>query len=344
MEIAMGLVSFIFRRLVGGIPAVGALVLATFLIMRVLPGDPAVFFSSSPVPTAEETAYVRQKLGLDRSVPEQLLIYLKEIGTANLGTSFTTGRPVLTELAERLPASLELAMAALLLAIAVSIPLGVAAAIWAGSPLDHAARIISSIGVSMPTFVTGLILTYVFFLWLGLAPEPVDRIDMFITAPPRVTGFLLIDSTLSRDWIALRSAAGRLVLPSVTMAIFVLSPLTRMTRSAMLGVLSSDFVRTARAMGLSNRTVYVRYALRNALLPVLTTMGIVFSTMLGSNVLVERVFGWPGIGSFALNALLASDYAPVQGFVLLMGLLLVAINLAIDVAYGLADPRARRTS
>jgi peptide/nickel transport system permease protein len=192
--------------------------------------------------------------------------------------------------------------------------------------------------------VTGLILTYVFFLWLGIAPEPVDRIDMFITAPPRITGFLLIDSTLSRDWIALRSAAGRLVLPSVTMAIFVLSPLTRMTRSAMLGVLSADFVRTARAMGLNDRTVYVRYALRNALLPVLTTMGIVFSTMLGSNVLVERVFGWPGIGSFALNALLASDYAPVQGFVLLMGMLLVTINLAIDVAYGLADPRARRTS
>ena len=340
----MGLMTFLFRRLMAAIPAVGALVVATFLIMRVLPGDPAVFFASSPVPTAEETAYVRQKLGLDRSVPEQLLIYLRDIGSANLGMSFTTGRPVLTELTERLPASLELAIAALLLAIAVSIPLGVAAAIWAGSPLDHAARVISSIGVSMPTFVTGLILTYVFFLWLGLAPEPVDRIDMFVTVPPRITGFLLIDSTLSRDWIALRSAAGRLVLPSVTMAIFVLSPLTRMTRSAMLGVLSADFVRTARAMGLSDRTVYIRYALRNALLPVLTTMGIVFSTMLGSNVLVERVFGWPGIGSFALNALLASDYAPVQGFVLLMGLLLVAINLAIDVAYGLADPRARRKS
>lgn len=340
----MGLIIFLFGRLLAAIPAVGALVVATFLIMRVLPGDPAVFFASSPVPTAEETAYVRQKLGLDRSVPEQLLIYLKDIASANLGMSFTTGRPVLTELTERLPASLELAIAALFLSIAVAVPLGVAAAIWAGSPLDHAVRVISGIGVSMPTFVTGLLLTYVFFLWLGLAPEPVDRIDMFINVPPRITGFLLIDSTLSRDWIALRSAAGRLVLPSVTMAIFVLSPLTRMTRSAMLGVLSSDFVRTARAMGLSDRIVYVRYALRNALLPVLTTMGIVFSTMLGSNVLVERVFGWPGIGSFALNALLASDYAPVQGFVLLMGLLLVAINLAIDVAYGLADPRARKPS
>ena len=306
----MGLVGFVLRRLMAAIPAVAALVVATFVIMRVLPGDPAVFFASSPVPTAEETAYVRQKFGLDRSLPEQLLIYLRDIGSADLGKSFTTGRPVLTELRERLPASLELAIVALFLALAVSIPLGVAAAIWSGSPLDHIARVVSSIGVSMPTFVTGLILTYVFFLWLGLAPEPVDRIDMFITAPPRITGFLLIDSTLSGDWIALRSAAGRLVLPSVTMAIFVLSPLTRMTRSAMLGVLSSDFVRTARAMGLSDRTVYVRYALRNAMLPVLTTIGIVFSTMLGSNVLVERVFGWPGVGSFALNALLASEILP----------------------------------
>jgi peptide/nickel transport system permease protein len=340
----MGLMSFLMQRLLAAIPAVAALVVATFLIMRVLPGDPAVFFSSSPVPTAEETAYVRQKLGLDHALPVQLLIYLRDLGSGDLGMSFTTGRPVLTELIERLPASLELASVALVLALVVSIPLGVGAAIWSGSPLDHFARIVSSVGVSMPTFVTGLILTYVFFLWLGIAPEPVDRIDMFVTAPPRITGFLLIDSTLSGDWIALRSAAGRLVLPSVTMAIFVLSPLTRMTRSAMLGVLSSDFVRTARAMGLSDRTVYVDYALRNALLPVLTTMGIVFSTMLGSNVLVERVFGWPGIGSFALNALMASDYAPVQGFVLLMGVLLVMINLVIDVAYGLADPRARRSS
>jgi ABC-type dipeptide/oligopeptide/nickel transport system permease component len=338
----MAVVMFLLRRLMAAIPAVSGLVVATFLIMRVLPGDPAIFFSSSPVPTAEETAYVRQKLGLDRSLPVQLLIYIKDIGSADLGMSFTTGRPVVTELRERLPASLELAMVALLLALAVSIPLGVTAAIWSGSSLDHFARVVSSIGVSMPTFVTGLILTYVFFLWFGVAPEPVDRIDMFIAAPPRVTGFLLIDSTLSGDWLALRSAASRLVLPSITMAIFVLSPLTRMTRSAMLGVLSSDFVRTARAMGLSDYTIYVRYGLRNALLPVLTTMGMVFSTMLGSNVLVERVFGWPGVGSFALNALVASDYAPVQGFVLLMGLLLVAINLAIDVAYGFADPRARR--
>ena len=338
----MRIATFLLRRLLAAAAAIAALVVATFLIMRVLPGDPAVFFASSPVPTAEETAYVRHKFGLDRSLPAQLMIYVEDIGRADLGTSFTTGRPVLTELRERLPASLELAIAALLIAIVISIPLGVMAAVWKGSPLDHFARIVSSIGVSMPTFVTGLLLIYVFFLWLGVTPEPVDRIDMFIAAPTKITGFLLIDSIWDGNWAALQSAAGRLILPSVTMAIFVLSPLTRMTRSAMLGVLSSDFVRTARAMGLSDTTVYLRYALRNALLPVLTMMGIVFSTMLGSNVLVERVFGWPGIGSFALNALLASDYAPVQGFVLLMGVLLVAINLTIDIAYGFADPRARR--
>jgi peptide/nickel transport system permease protein len=196
----------------------------------------------------------------------------------------------------------------------------------------------------MPTFVTGLILIYVFFLQLGIAPEPVDRIDIFIAQPPRISGFLLVDSLLAQNWEALSSAAQRLALPSITMAIFVMSPLTRMTRSAMIGVLNADFIRTARAMGLSDWTIYVRYGLRNALLPVLTTGGIVFSTMLGSNVLVERVFGWPGIGGFALNALLASDYAPVQGFVLVMGVLLILINLTIDISYGIADPRARRST
>jgi peptide/nickel transport system permease protein len=339
----MTLLTFILRRLLAALPALFTLVIATFLIMRVLPGDPAVFFASSPVPSAEEIAYVREKLGLDRSIPEQLGIYLADIAVGDLGTSFTTGRPVLTELGERLPASLELALVALLIAVGISIPLGVCAAIWSGSPLDHAARIISSIGVSMPTFVTGLLLIYVFFLQMGIAPEPVDRIDMFVMQPPRVTGFLLIDTVIAGNWEAFWSAAERLALPAMTMAIFVMSPITRMTRSAMVGVLNADYIRTARAMGLSDWSVYVRYGLRNALLPVLTTVGIVFSTMLGSNVLVERVFSWPGIGNFALTALLASDYAPVQGFVLVMGVLLVAINLVVDISYGLADPRVRRT-
>jgi peptide/nickel transport system permease protein len=166
---------------------------------------------------------------------------------------------------------------------------------------------------------------------------------MFVMQPPRVTGFLLIDTVIAGNWEAFWSAAERLALPAMTMAIFVMSPITRMTRSAMVGVLNADYIRTARAMGLSDWSVYVRYGLRNALLPVLTTVGIVFSTMLGSNVLVERVFSWPGIGNFALTALLASDYAPVQGFVLVMGVLLVAINLVVDISYGLADPRVRRT-
>ncbi len=337
----MTLLLFIIRRVLAAIPAVVGLVVVTFVIMRLLPGDPAVFFASSPVPTAEEVAYVRLKLGLDRSIAEQLVRYVIDVGSGNLGTSFTTGRPVMTELLERLPASLELALVALFVAIGVSLPLGMAAAIWSGSALDHMARAISSVGVSLPTFVTGLILIYVFYFLLGMAPEPVDRIDLFTLQPARITGFLLIDSALAGNWQALSSAAGRLVLPSMTMAIFVLSPLTRMTRSAMIGVLHADFVRTAQAMGLGSGAIYFRYALRNALLPILTSVGIVFSTMLGSNVLVERVFGWPGIGNFALNALLGSDYAPVQGFVLVMGVLLVSINLVVDIAYGLADPRAR---
>ena len=193
----------------------------------------------------------------------------------------------------------------------------------------------------MPPFVIGLILMLVFFYQLDWAPEPIGRIDIFLGEPARVTGFFLIDSLIEGNMEKFRSAAGQLLLPSMTMAIFVLAPLTRMTRASMLGVLKSDFVRTAQATGLTPYTVYITYAFRNAMIPVLTTMGLVFSFMLGANVLVEKVFAWPGIGSYALAAMTVADYAPVQGFVLLMGTLYVGLNLVIDILYGLIDPRVQ---
>jgi peptide/nickel transport system permease protein len=164
-------------------------------------------------------------------------------------------------------------------------------------------------------------------------------VDIFTSQPPLVTGFLLIDFALAGDWEGWRAAASQLVLPAFTMALFVVAPLARITRAAMLASLGSDFVRTARSLGLPPRKVIVTYALRNAILPVLTIAGIVFSTMLGANVLVEKVFSWPGVASYALDALLASDYAPVQGFVLLMASIFVIVNLTVDVLYGIADPR-----
>jgi peptide/nickel transport system permease protein len=194
-------------------------------------------------------------------------------------------------------------------------------------------------GVSLPTFFTGLALVYVFYYLLGWAPPPLGRLDFVFIEPPRVTGFFLVDSALSGEWETFRGAARQLVLPAVTLGLFTLAPIARMTRASMLQALSSDYVRTARAAGLTRRTVLFGYAFRNALLPVVTTLGMVFSFSLGANVLVEKVFAWPGIGSFAVDALVASDYAAVQGFVLTMALLFVALNLLIDIAYTLIDPR-----
>jgi dipeptide transport system permease protein len=190
-------------------------------------------------------------------------------------------------------------------------------------------------------FFTGLVLVYVFYFRLGWSPAPLGRLDVFASTPPAVTGFYLIDTLLAGDFEAFRSSFNQLILPAVTLAIFSLAPIARITRASMLQVLSSEFVRTARASGLSPSVVTVTYAFRNAMLPVITTLSMVFSFLLGANVLVEKVFAWPGIGSYAVEALIASDFAPVQGFVLTMAVMYVALNLVIDILYGVIDPRVR---
>lgn len=329
----------IARRLLASVPALLGVVVLTFLLMRVLPGDPAVFFASGPNAGQQEIEDLRRQLGLDQPIPVQLLSYLRDVGTGRLGRSLTTGQPVVRDLAERLPASLELTFCALVIALGLAIPLGILAAMRPGSAVDHAVRLICTLGVCLPTFVSGLLLVYVFYVLLGVAPDPTGRLDIFAAQPPGITGFLLIDFALVGDLAGLRAAAAQLLLPALTMALFVLAPLARITRASMLSVLGSDFIRTARSLGLPRWRVVTVYALRNALLPVLTIIGIVFSTMLGANVLVEKVFSWPGIGSYALDALLAADYAPVQGFVLLMAVVFVLVNLVIDILYGIADPR-----
>ena len=326
-------------RLLSSAPALFGVLVFTFLLMRVLPGDPAVFFASGPNAGKAEIEAVRHEMGLDRPVPEQLVRYLGDVATGHLGRSMTTGQPVVADLRDRLPASLELTFSALAIALLLSVPLGVAAALRPGSAIDHGIRLFCSLGVCVPTFVSGLLLIYVFYYLVGLAPDPTGRIDVFAAAPPGITGFLLVDFALTGNWEGWRAAAGQLVLPAITMALFVVAPLARITRASMLTALGSDFVRTARSIGMSRRRIVLTYALRNAILPVLTIAGIVFSTMLGANVLVEKVFSWPGVASYALDALLSSDYAPVQGFVLLMASIFVVVNLLVDLAYGIADPR-----
>ena len=330
----------IAKRLLTVVPTLIGVVIVTFLLTRVLPGDPAVYFAG-PAATPESIAEIRKSLGLDRSLPDQFIHYVNDLAHGNFGNSLSTGQPVASEISSRLPASAELTFLGLFLSIVIAVPLGILAAVKQGSWIDHLCRMVATAGVSLPVFFTGLLLVYVFYFNLGWSPAPIGRLDAFATAPRDITGFYLIDSLLTGDIETFRSALGQLILPAFTLGIFSLAPIARMTRASMLAVLASDFVRTARASGLSDRKVILTYAFRNAMLPVVTTLGMVFSFLLGANVLVEKVFAWPGIGSYAVEALLQSDFAPVQGFVLTMAVLYVALNLLIDMLYGVIDPRVR---
>jgi dipeptide transport system permease protein len=332
--------SMLLKRVLAAIPSLIGVVIVTFLLTRALPGDPAAYFAG-PAATKEAIEQIRATLGLDQPLIIQFFHYVTDLAHGDLGKSLTTGQPVADEIRARLPASAELTLLGLIVSMAIAIPLGIMAATNPGSFIDHTCRIVTTAGVSLPVFFTGLILVYVFYYLLGWAPAPLGRLDVFYSAPPTVTGFYLIDSLIARDPETFVASLKQLILPALTLGIFSLAPIARMTRASMLSVLSSDFVRTARASGLAPYTVIVTYAFRNAMLPVITTLGMVFSFLLGANVLVEKVFAWPGIGSFAVEALIASDFAPVQGFVLTMAILYVALNLLIDILYGLIDPRVR---
>ncbi len=332
--------SMALRRMMVALPSLVGVVIVTFLLTRALPGDPAAYFAG-PAATKEAIEQIRVKLGLDRPLIVQFGHYIADLARGELGNSLSTGQPVATEIRTRLPASAELTLLGLILSITIAVPLGILAATRPGSLVDHACRVVATAGVSLPVFFTGLILVYVFYYLLGVAPPPLGRLDIFHSPPPQVTGLFLIDSAIARDWAVFVASLKQLVLPALTLGIFSLAPIARMTRASMLAVLASDFVRTARASGLTPFTVIVTYAFRNAMLPVVTTLGMVFSFLLGANVLVEKVFAWPGIGSYAVEALIASDFAPVQGFVLTMAVMYVALNLLIDILYGLIDPRVR---
>jgi ABC-type dipeptide/oligopeptide/nickel transport system permease component len=306
------MLTMVFRRMLIAVPSLIGVVIVTFLLTRALPGDPAAYFAG-PAATKEAIEQIRVKLGLDQPLIVQFGRYVQDLAKGDLGNSLTTGQPVGTEIRTRLPASAELTLLGLVVSMLIAVPLGILAATRPGSIVDHACRVVATAGVSLPVFFTGLILVYVFYYILGWAPAPLGRLDIFFSPPPQVTGFYLIDSLIAGEGELFLASLKQLILPALTLAIFSLAPIARMTRASMLAVLASDFVRTARASGLAPYTVIVTYAFRNAMIPVVTTLGMVFSFLLGANVLVEKVFAWPGIGSFAVEALIASDFAPLQG-------------------------------
>ena len=222
------------RRFVSSIPALLGVLVFTFLLMRVLPGDPAVFFGAGTNAGQAEIEQVRKQMGLDKPIPQQLLLYLKDVASGKLGNSMTTGQPVLADIKQRLPASLELTFTALLIALVSAVPLGIWAALKAGSLIDHAVRMFCVVGVCVPTFVSGLVLIYVFYYMLGIAPDPTGRLDVFASTPPNITGFLLIDFLIVGDMSGWWASAKQLILPALTMALFVLAPIARITRASML--------------------------------------------------------------------------------------------------------------
>lgn len=328
------------NRLLVALPNLLGVVVLIFILTRMLPGDPAAYFAG-PAATPESIEEVRKQLGLDRSVPEQFIAYLGDLFSGELGKSLTSGQPVLDDLIARVPASLELTLLALALASGLGVLLGVGAAVRPGGAWDRLCSVVSIVGQAVPTFFLGLLLVFIFYYELGWAPAPLGRLDILYSTPDDITGFWIIDTLVKGDFDTLAGVLRQLALPVITLAMFGIGPVARMTRASMIEVLNSDFIRTARAAGLPPNKVLWTYAFRSIAVPVLNTIGMVLSFLLGANVLVEKVFGWPGIGAYAIESVLASDFAPIQGFVLLMAVLYVAINLAIDMIALALDPRVK---
>ncbi|MCV0404189.1 MAG: ABC transporter permease [Chloroflexi bacterium] len=333
---------FLGRRLGTAILVLFGVSLVTFTLARVIPSNPAALYIG-PRARAEEIARVTEELGLNRPLPLQYLDYMGDMLTGDWGTSIGTKRPVLSEILDRLPATLELLITAMVIAVVFGTLLGVLSAQWRGRPPDLVVRLIAIAGVSMPAFWLGLLLQVLFFRQLDLLPLS-GRLDTdirFISPITDVTGFFTIDAFVTGNWVAFGDAAAHLVLPAVTLAAYPIGLIARMTRASMLEALGQDYVRSARAYGIGERTVVYRLALRNALPPTLTVLGLTLAYSLTGAFFVEIVFNWPGLGQFAVDALLNVDYPAVMGIALLGAAGYVLINLAVDIAQAWLDPRVR---
>lgn len=331
---------YVATRVLLVVPTLFGVTVITFLLTYILPGNPALV-KAGPLATPEHIAQMERRMGLDQPMVVQYWRYLSGVLQGDLGESQNTGRPVLQDLLQRVPATLELTLASLIIALAVGIPLGVVSAVRRDGWLDHVSRLIGVGGVAMPTFWTGLLALYVFFYALGVAPPPLGRLGAGLTAPRAITGLYTVDALATGNWRALGSALHQLALPALVLGFSVMAPLTRMVRATMLEVLESDYIKAAWAAGLPRRTVIYGDALRNCLIPVVTLVGVAFGFLMAGNVVVESVFAWPGIGNYAIASMMSKDAGPIQSFVLFVAVVYVLVNLAVDLVYGLVDPRIR---
>jgi peptide/nickel transport system permease protein len=308
------------------------------MMLRMIPGDPARLLLGE-FASPEELVRLRGQMGLDQPYPVQYGIYLKNILQGDLGNSLRNGAPVVSEIGVRLPATLELAMAAMLIASVLGIAAGVVSAARQYSVFDYGSMFMALVGVSMPIFWLGLMLIYLLSVMFPIMPM-MGRIGMG-NEPEVVSGLMLVDTLLSGEFGDFLDALHHLVLPAFTLATVPMAIIARITRSAMLEVLNKDYVRTARAKGMSEAVVILRHALRNAFLPIVTVLGLNLGLLLGGAVLTETIFSWPGLGRYVVDSLMARDYAAVQGCILIFAALMAGINLIVDLIYALLDPRIR---
>ena len=330
--------TFVLKRLALLIPILVGVTLVVFAAIHLVPGDAARLMLGEKA-TPDALAKLREELGLDKPLHVQYLGFLLRLLQGDLGTSVQSGVGVGRELLERFPATIELALAALAIALAVGVPLGVLAAVRRNSWIDYLATSGSLLGVSMPIFWLGLVLMMIFAAGLGWLPFS-QRADILVTIPV-VTGAMLIDTLLAGDLWAFQDAVAHLVLPAVTLSTVPMAIIGRMTRAAMIEVLSSDYVRTARAKGLAERVVNYRHALRNAAIPITTVAGLQLGHLLSGAIITETIFAWPGVGSLAVGAIFTRDFPVLQGCAVLFATVFVLVNLATDLLYTVLDPRLR---
>lgn len=329
--------SYIIRRFMWLIVTLIGISMITFVVSHMVPADPVRAVAGIEV-HGEQIEKLRERYGLDKPLYEQYLRWLINLVHGDLGTSIRTGQPVLEDLMRYAPATIELALTAMVIIITVGLPLGVIAAVNKDKILDHLSRIIALSGVSMPIFWVSLLLQIIFFSKLGIFPAD-GRLGVLVDIPPKVTGMYTIDSLLVGDIEVFKSTLWHLVLPAVNLAFGSLAVLTRMVRSSMLDVLGEDYVRTARSKGLSGQRVIFIHALRNALIPTTTIMALQMGALMGGVFLVELVFSWPGLGFYAMRSISLVDFPAIMGVVVLMTTTYAILNLIADILYGFLDPR-----
>ncbi len=331
---------YVIRRLILILPMLIGLTMLIFAISRLLPGDP-VALAAGPNATPAVIESVRAEFGLDRPVVVQYWHYLTGLVQGDWGVSIFTRRPVFQDIMEFLPATLELVLAAMTIAIVLGIPLGLGAAVWRNGVFDYLTRTVSLAGIAMPRFFLALLFQLFFVSWLDLLPLS-GRFPLIEMPPPHVTGFYIIDSVLAGDWHALGLSLRHLALPALAMSLSPLATIIRMMRASTIEVLQQDYVLTERALGLSNRLILFKYVLKNAMTSTLTVIGLYISWLLGGTVLVETVFDWPGLGLYATQAILSQDFMPVIGVTLVIAIIYLVAMLVVDLLYGVFNPKVRQ--